>query len=124
MRGKFNQVPAHPTKVAPVALHIFGQHLLDVSGEGKRSWMQAGIIISGFKFKLLPKLGFKRSDRIECLGGKTEEPMAGRIGRHKKLIDPGDGEGGFNFPVGPLHLLGVSWVVRAFVLVDQDSVCG
>ena len=57
--------------------------------------MYRGIIISGSKLKLLPHFWFEIGDRIEGLGGKTEQPMTGWIGRHKELIDLGNGEDGF-----------------------------
>ncbi len=80
--------------------------------------MSFGIIVSGLKLELPPRFGFEIGDRVERLGGETEQPMAGRIGRHEKLINLGNREGGFDFLVSPFHLPGVTRIVGTFMLVD------
>ncbi len=59
---------------------------------------------------------------VILLGREAEQPVAGRVRRDVRLIEPADGKRERDAPVRALHRRGVVGVHRAFVLVDKNAV--
>ena len=103
------------------SLIFFLKFFLYIIRQSKSTEMYPGIIITILQPKFRPAFKVSIFHWVKTFRGKPEQPVSGRIGRHIKLINCRYGKYRSKFFMCTAHFISIFFIVRRFVLIDQDT---